>query len=331
MTVRIGITGAGGLGTHLGHGFEDVADATVAAVADVDGDNRTTAGEALDVPPRHRYTHHERMLDGADLDGVAIATPHTLHYDQVVAALDRGIDTLCEKPLCTDLDHARDLVARSEQGEAVLMVGYQRHLHPAFRTIRRELDDRVGDLNYVTAEITQDWIANQQGAWRSDPDLSGGGQLYDTGSHLLDAVLWSLDLEPDAVNARMQFHDADERVDVQAALNVEFAGGAVASITVSGDAARHREHLHAWGETGGLYVDRAEWGRPDVRFVEEDGDVTSRHVGGLERRSKSEVFAGLVRDGGTPPATARDAFVVTAVTEAAYESARTGRTVEIDL
>jgi len=329
--VRIGITGTGGLGTHLGRGFGDVDGAAVVAVADVDEDNRASAAAEFGVPEGDRYGDHEAMLDGTDLDGVVVATPHTLHYDQVVAALDQGIDTLCEKPLCTDLADAEDLVARAETGEAALMVGYQRHLDPTFRAVRDELPERVGEVDYLTAEITQDWISGQEGAWRSNPDLSGGGQLYDTGSHLLDAVLWSTGLSPVAVDAQMQFHDAAERVDVQAALTVEFANGAVASIAVSGDAARHREHVHAWGESGGLYIDRAEWGRPDLQFVDRDGDSLARHVTEYDHRSKPAAFVDVIREGADPPATARDALTVTAVTEAAYESARTGKTVEIDI
>jgi len=329
--IRIGITGTGGLGTHLGRGFGDVDDAEVVAVADVSAENRVAAGEEFGVPADDRYADHETMLDSLDLDGVVIATPHTLHYDQVVAALDREVDTLCEKPLCTDLADAQDLVERAETGPAALMVGYQRHLDPTFRAVRAELPERVGDIDYLTAEITQDWISGQEGAWRSDPDLSGGGQLYDTGSHLLDAVLWSTGLEPVAVDAQMQFHDDAERVDVQAALTVSFGNGAVASMAVSGDAARHREHVHAWGDSGGLTIDRAEWGRPEVRFVDESGDALERHVTEYEHRSKPAAFVDVIRNGATPPATARDALAVTAVTEAAYESAQTGERVALDL
>lgn len=330
-TRRIGITGTGGLGMHLGSGFDETDGAEVAAVCDVSDENRAGAGEAFDVPDTQRYEDHETMLEDADLDGVAIATPHTLHYDQTVAALERGIDTLCEKPLCTDIDHATDLVARAEASETVLMVGYQRHLDPAFKTARDALEARIGEPTYVTAEITQDWISGQDGAWRSNPDLSGGGQLYDTGSHLLDVVLWTTGLTPAAVDAQMHFHDEAERVDTHAALNVTFENGAVASISVSGDTHRTQEHLHVWGEQGSLYIDSEDWSPAELAFIDEDDDYYRPHLDRWNGGNKAEVFVDLVVNGGTPPATARDALAVTAVTEAAYESARTGETVDIDL
>lgn len=331
-TVRIGITGTGGLGSHLARGINSTDDGRVVAIADVSDENRAAAGDRFDIPEDQRYTEHEEMLDNADLDGVAIATPHTLHYDQVVAALDRGLDVLCEKPLCTSIEHAKDLVRRDEEGDELLMVGYQRHLDPAFVTVNEQLGERVGEPEYITAEITQNWWAGQQGAWRSNPDLSGGGQLYDTGSHLLDAVLWTTGLTPTSVDAQMKFGDDEERVDIQAALNVTFENDAVASIAVSGDVPRVREHVHFWGEHGAAYVDGEEWDPREVTFLDGDsGDESRPRLDQHSSPSKTEVFVDLVRDGGEPPATARDALAVTAVTEAAYESARTGKRVELDL
>ena len=330
-TVRLGITGVGSLGRHLGETVGDLDDARIEAIADISDENRADAGEHLSIPESNRHADQEAMLDGTALDGVIIATPHTLHYDQVVAALERGIDTLCEKPLCTDLEDARDLVTRSDEGDAVLMVGYQRHLSPTFRTVREELDERVGEVNYLTAEITQDWIEHQQNAWRSNPDLSGGGQLYDTGSHLLDVVLWTTGLDPVAVDAEMQFWDDDRRVDIQAALTIKFANDAVASVAVSGDAPRNREHVRAWGEEGGFAIERAEWGAESVEFIDAGGDVFKPRLDAMDHGAKTRAFVDLIRNGDTPPATARDALAVTAVTEAAYESARTGGRVTLDL
>jgi len=329
-TVRIGVTGLGGLGTPLAREIDAVADAEVVAVADVSDEARRSGAEEFGVPDDQRYESHEAMLDGASLDGVAIATPHALHYEQVVAALERGIDTLCEKPLCVDLDHARDLVDRSEASDATLMVGYQRHLSPAFRRACEALDERVGDPQFLSASITQNWISHQRGTWRANPDLSGGGQLYDTGSHVLDALLWTTGLTPVSVSAQMQFDDDAERVDVQAALDVAFENGAVASVGVSGDSPVVREHLDVWGEKGGFRVRGTDWGERDLDFVDDENDEHAPDHDG-ESRDKGTAFVDVIRDGAQPPATARDALKVTAVTEAAYESARTGHRVDVDL
>lgn len=329
--LRVGVTGVGGLGTELGRQFEADDRGSVVAVADVDADNRAAAADELGVPAGGRYADHEAMLDDASLDAVCVATPHAFHYDQVVAALERDLHVLCEKPLCIDVGNARDLVRRDERTDAVLMVGYQRHVSPVFAAARDRVADAPGDPTYVTAEVTQDWIDHQRDAWRGDPDLSGGGQLYDTGSHLVDAVLWVTGLTPTAVDARMVFDDDAERVDRQAALNVSFAEDAVASVAVSGDAPRTREHLHVWGDDGAVYVDGEDWNRRELRFVDPDGTVTRPGTDDWDWRSKASVFVDCVLDGEDPPATARQALAVTVVTEAAYESARSGESVPVDL
>jgi predicted dehydrogenase len=328
--LHVGVVGTGGLGTGLGHQFNDADGAALVAIADVSDENRERAGEELGVPEEARYGDHEAMIDAEDLDGVAIATPHTLHYGQVVDCMEAGLNVLCEKPLCTDLDHARDLVDRAESGDQTLMVGYQRHLGPAYIEARDQLRSHEGHPKFITAEITQPWIDNQRGAWRTNPELSGGGQLYDTGSHVVDATLWMTELTPTAVSAEMVFDDDLDGVDTQAVLNVTFEEDAAASISISGDAPRVREHIHIWDDDGAVYVYGHEWDDREITVIDTENNESVPDIG-HEQVSKCQAFVDSVREGTEPPATARDAFYVTAVTEAAYESATTGERVDISL
>jgi len=328
--LRTGVIGTGGLGTHLGAMMEEIPGGEVVAIAEVSEEARTRAGTRLDAPENARYGDHEAMLESVDLDAVLIATPHTLHYEQVLAAMEHDLHVLCEKPLTTDLETARDLVERDENREEILQVGYQRHIEGPYVAAREQVAESGGHPTFVTAEITQNWIQSQKGAWRANPDLSGGGQLYDTGSHVIDAVLWVTGLEPTAVTASMVFWEEDPRVDTQATLTVEFAEEAVASIAVSGDAPEVREHHRYWGDDGAVYVDGRAWNDREVHFVDPDG--AQRYPGTPDRYpNKVVAFVESIREGTEPVATSRDALAVTAVTEAAYESARTDRRVELDL
>lgn len=328
-SIRTAIVGAGSLGLSLGRQLSDIEGVDVTAVADVNDEARRRAADGLDADSIEGYDDYGDMLRTESLDAVVVATPHALHYEQVVAAMDRDLHVLCEKPLTTDLDRARDLVRRENDHDRVLMVGYQRHLDPAFVAAREWLADR-DPPKVVTAEITQDWIERFRGTWRTDPDLSGGGQLYDTGSHLLDALLWTTGLTPKAVAADMVFDDDDRRVDRQAVLTVRFAEGTVATVTVSGDAPVIREHLRVWGKDGGVYVDGVDWEPREVRVVTPSGEETPP-LDGYDAPSKGEAFVSAIRNGREPPAGARDALAVTALTEAAYESARNGRTVPVEI
>ena len=327
--LRIGIVGLGYIGTTVGGQLHQHPSATVRALCDLDTDRLTEASTAFDVSSDGEYTDYATMLEDAPLDAVLVGTPHTLHYEQVVAALEHGYHVYCDKPLATDLEHARDLTERAERSEQTLMVGYQRHLQTAFRTARERFLD--GSPNWLTASITQDWIDDSMGTWRLDPDLSGGGFLYDTGSHVLDGVLWTTGLEPDSVAASMDFHDEAERIDERAHLDVRFENGATGTFSFHGDAPSVREHIHLWDEEGAVYLEGRQWGSRTVTQIDSDAGEYDPYIDFRTERNRAETFLESVRTDEEPPATARDALRVTALTEAAYESARTGERVSISL
>lgn len=333
MAHRIGLLGVGRLGSRLGTQCLRHPNVELVALADVAEDALERAGRELQIASASRYANLDEMLENERLDAVAISTPHTLHYEQIHTAFDHGVDVLCEKPLVVDVERARDLAATVEAEDETLMVGYQRHFEEPFQAAREQLSDG-GEPTFITAEIIEDWIDPNVGTWRVDRELSGGGFLYDTGSHLVDAVLWMTDLEPVAVSAEMDFYD--EGIDRSATVTISFESGAVANLSFHGDLPRVREHYHIWGEDYGIYVDGREWGDRELEFVDEDGTERSPLLESTfnpseHRRSKIDVFADVLDGTIDPPATARDALRATVVTEAAYRSAERGSTVTVDV
>lgn len=328
--LRIGIVGAGYIGTTVGGQFHRHPDANVVAVAEIDEEVRAAAGEQFGVPTSALFVDYERMYEEAPLDVVLVGTPHAFHHEQTVAAMERGLHVYCDKPLAIDLDDARDLAEQADASEVVLMVGYQRHLNPA---VRRARERWAGDAapEWITASITQNWYERFEGTWRADPDMSGGGILYDTGSHLLDVVLWTCGLDPVSVTAQMDFADDAQRVDTRANVQIRFATGAMANVSVHGRAPCVREHVHEWGDDGAVYLDGRQWEPRTVTEIDPESGSYVPYVDYSARPNRAEAFVEAVRSGGPPPATARDALAVTAVTEAAYEAARTGDVVAVSL
>ena len=320
--LRVGVVGGGYIGTTVGAEFRAHENARVAAVVDVDEGALADVGDALGVDRGARYGDYRAMLDAEPLDAVLIGTPHTLHYDQIRAAFDRGLHVLCDKPLTTDLGEARDLVARNDARAETLMVGYQRHLYPAFVRARELWARADREPRWITAEVGQDWVDRFEGTWRQEPSLSGGGYLYDTGSHLLDCVLWSTGLTPAAVSAEMRFLDDAERVDGRATVTVRFAEGATASFSLSGETPCMREHVRMWDEQGGVALDARDWEPSEYVEIDDGSGEYRPRLDRDARPTKAGAFLDAVATGEAPVATARDGLRVTAVTEAAYESAR---------
>lgn len=331
--LKIGIVGGGFIGTTVGAGFRDHSRAEIVAVVDIDEPTLHEAGDTLGVDPTARYTDYETMLaaESEQLQAVLIGTPHTLHYDQTLAAFEQDLHVLCDKPLTTELAEARDLVDRTDRREEVLMVGYQRHLDPAFIRARELWATDNREPRWITAEVCQEWVQSHRNTWRQNPDLSGGGYLYDTGSHLLDCILWTTRLTPESVSATMQFLDAEKRVDGGGSVTVQFTNGATATLSLSGETPCMREHVRMWDQQGAVALDTHDWQPSEFIEINEQNGEYRPTIDRRSRRTKADAFIEAIQTGSEPAATALDGLRVTAVTEAAYESARNdGSTVAVD-
>jgi len=327
-TIAVGAIGVGSHGQRLCEDFANVDGAAIRAVADVNPDARTRVGEEHDIPSDARYEDAARMLRDESLDAVSIVTPHTLHYEQILDALDHGCHVLCEKPLVTRVDHARDLCDRDAATDRVLIVGYQRHLEPPFLYGRERWANGTEEPAFFSAEITQHVFGRDIG-WPTNVELSAGGQLYYTGTHIVDVLLWMTGLEPTAVTAQLDLHEDTPRLDKHAAITLRFENGAVGTIAISGDTHQTREHHHVWDDDGAVYVDGRGWRTRELTLIEPDG--TERSIPPEEMvQTKPAAFIAAIRTDSDPPATTDDAYRATVVKEAIYEAHQTGAEVTID-
>lgn len=330
--LRVAGIGVGDLGRlELGL-IDERDDVDVVAGADPSPDARDTFEYEHGVPT---YEDYETMLHEEDVDAACIVSPHTLHYEQAKACFEHGVHVHMEKPMVTDLDDARDLVATAEERELILAVGYQRHFDPRFREIRRLVDDgRIGDVHMVTGHLEQVWIKWTHDKWRGNPALSGGGQLYDSGSHLLDALLWTTRSSPVSVAAAVDNRGYDVDVDSALAAVFEREDGSriTASIGVSGDGQSTPspgESLQLIGTEGTIHFDGEH-----IRVIEDGITYESTpHDPGFEdlTRQKLGNFVDAVCYDAALDIPAGDALKVTALTEAAYQSAESGERVAVDL
>ena len=200
------------------------------------------------------YNSHEKLISEEELDAIVISSPHTIHYDQIVSGLEAGLHVLTEKPMVCSVDHAKRVISLSEEVDRLLMVSYQRHLSPEFRFIRNQIKSgELGDVQFINALQDQAWYRSQQGKWRQVKALSGGGQLNDSGSHLLDIVLWMIDQTPIEVSARIEYFDSE--VDINTSLSVRFENGALANFAIIGNGPGPGmwEDITIWGSKGAIY------------------------------------------------------------------------------
>ena len=234
----------------------DIPEAEVVALCDVDQASLQRAKERhSQVAELPEFTHYQEMLEQVELDAVEISTPHTLHFEQIMAALDRGLHVLTEKPMVCTVDHARQVIAKAEETGKIVMISYQRHLQAQYRYVRNQIAaGELGDIQFISALQDQKWYQGTIGLWRQQMALSGGGQLNDSGSHLLDIALWMTGLEVAEVQAYMEYFDSE--VDINSALSLRFGNGALGTIAVVGNS-----------PTGGIWEDITIWGTKAVVYI----------------------------------------------------------------
>jgi predicted dehydrogenase len=203
------------------------------------------------------YTDYPTMLREARLDAVVIVTPHALHFEHAKQALAAGCHVFIEKPMVTNSADAHALAALARAAGKVVVVGYVPPFTPAMQYVRAAIrSGEFGPLQLVNGYLAQDWKRPTSGTWRHDPSLSGGGQVCDSGAHLLAGLCWAVGAPVAEVVARLDRQDA--RVDINSALLLRFANGVLATVAIGGDCASNGSHSVFVFSKGRIEVDG--WG-----------------------------------------------------------------------
>jgi predicted dehydrogenase len=160
------------------------------------------------------YNDWEQMLDSGDVDAVIIAAPNETHYEISMAALDRGLPVLCEKPLGMSVAEAQEMADAARQRNAITMVPFTYRFMPTNQFIKQLIDDGfVGRPYHLSMRYFAGYARDSAYAWRFDEAKAGSGILGDLGSHWLDMARWFLG-EVSAVSAHSNcFVDRDPRPD----------------------------------------------------------------------------------------------------------------------
>ncbi|MFD2614884.1 Gfo/Idh/MocA family protein [Paenibacillus gansuensis] len=255
--VRVGMIGTGGIAQWHARQLLELPEVEITAISDTNLKNRQSFADKFSLKNAAQFTDYNEMLHEAPLDAVVICSPHTLHYKQAIDVLNKGLHVLIEKPMTCSSGEAELLIRTSEKSGKVLQVSYQRHFQPEFMYIRDAISSgAIGKLTSITASLYQEWRQGTPGTWRQDPKLSGGGFLMDSGSHIIDVLLWTTGLTPVEVKTQMHLHGAP--VEIDTFTSIRFAEGAVAGLNLIGYAPCWHETYVFCGEKGGIFYDNGK-------------------------------------------------------------------------
>lgn len=262
------------------------------------------------------FNDFEDLLDQVDLDAVEISTPHTQHRHQVESCFEKGLHVLIEKPLATTIEDSEAMIQARDRSGKVGYLSYQRHTSAEFMWVKKHFESgRFGSVQMVSALLCQDWKAFTVGSWRQDPALSGGGMFLDSGSHMLDALLWMTGLEPETVNAHT--HNRGTPVEINAAVSFTCKNGALGSIAICGDAPTWHEELVIWCDKAAIFLRN---GKLSIRESDGRADMDDLRGGS----NPDESFIRTIRGHEPNPTAFEDGLKVMKLSQAAYDSATSG-------
>lgn len=189
--LRAGVIGVGWAGEQHVAAYDAVAGAEVVAIAGLEEPVRAELAERFGVA-RH-VARWEELLELDDLDAVSIAVPTFLHAPIAVAAFERGLHVLSEKPIARSLSEASSMVDAARWADRVLDVVFNHRQRGDLQELKRIVDaGRLGRPYYAKAWWLRRSGIPTMGSWFTRAELAGGGPLVDIGVHVLDYALFLL-------------------------------------------------------------------------------------------------------------------------------------------
>lgn len=192
--IRVGFIGAGRISTVHALAYEDNPTGELVAVADRDQDLARRQAEMWGASSV--FTDYREMLASPDIDAVEILLPHNLHVKVTLEALEAGKHVSLQKPMCLDMNEARQIIAAADKASATFrMVENYRTYEPYIRAKSMleagEIGDPIGMRVKTVRGIGRGgWeIPASALAWRSDASLAGrANSIHDYGAHITSII-----------------------------------------------------------------------------------------------------------------------------------------------
>jgi predicted dehydrogenase len=278
------------------------------------------------------YDSYQRLLDDPEVDAVVLATPHSLHAGEIMAAAAAGKHVHVEKPITLDRASADEAAAAAAKAGVVLAVGYCRRFHPSVVELRQRLrDGRLGTVISMVAQHTTStgqFIAPDN--WRAAPQEAPGGALTAVGVHALDHMIELAGPVRDVLCATARY--VPGRSDDTTTVMLRFESGATGALFCSVATATNFSFT--------LYGSRglAEISRPDLRTfrfvptsqhpptgaVSAPPDEVGEHAGFDMLNAELTAFAHSIRDRRPYPVPIEEVLHGMSVFDAIVRSAKTG-------
>jgi predicted dehydrogenase len=257
--VRFGIVGLGNMGSFHVDSFPGIQGAKLAAICDASQKNLDAAGKKTDAK---RFGSYQEMLAAGGIDAVLIATPHLLHPEIALAAFEKNVHVLCEKPLAVTVRQGRSVVdAAAKHPNLKFAMMLQQRTMAIYRKVRELITEgELGQISRITWIVTdwfRTWAYYASGGWRATWSGEGGGVLINQCPHNLDLIQWLTDLTPNRITA-VGFVGKTHPIEVEDEVSaiLEYPNGAIGHFITSTGEAPGTNRLEIVGDRGRIVCER---------------------------------------------------------------------------
>ena len=277
--IRLGIIGLGAEGGMYAQFIDQgmVPNMQIGAICDTLPEKKGRADE-LGVP---FYEDYIELLESGDVDAVVTTVPHYLHPEMGIAALQRGIHALVEKPVGVYTKQAQELIDfAATKPELTFGVFFNQRTNPLYKDLKALLDSgELGALRHTSWIITNWWRPQPyyaQSSWRATWGGEGGGVLVNQAPHQLDLWQWLCGV-PKSVFAKLAFgFKRDIVVEDEVNALVDFGDGATGSFMTSTHDIVGTDRLEILCDKGKIVVDESS--KVTITRLVEDEQTMSKNM-----------------------------------------------------
>lgn len=335
--IKVGIVGTGGISRLHANGYKKCPDVEIKAISDISEAHSKRFAEDYGI--KNIYTDYKEMLKDDEIEAISICTPNALHAPVAIAAFEAGKHVICEKPISTNAEDARAMVAAGKKSGKIFMMGFNNRFRGDTQLLKKCIEN--GDLGEIYYAKTG-WLRRKgipgMGGWFTTKALSGGGPLIDLGVHVLDLTLWLMGnpkpvyvvgssyakFGPEIAKQKGGTFDVEDL----ATGMVKLENGATIFVETSWHSHVEKERIYSQliGTKGGAELD------PLRIYTDVNGnsaDVLLQHPSVSGHEMEIIHFIECIKENKTPIAIGEHGLHIQLILDAIYESTVTGKGVEI--
>ena len=187
--MKVGIVGCGGIGFRRAEAVSKIDDLELSVVADISLERAKKLANEFGCESTEDYNN----VVNSDVDIIIISTTNDKLVEVAKAAIKNKKHVLIEKPAARNPKELKDLQDEAKDQEVKVKIGFNHRFHPAIMKAKEMVDQGlVGELMFIRARYGHGARKGYDKEWRAIPEISGGGEMLDQGSHIIDLSRWFL-------------------------------------------------------------------------------------------------------------------------------------------